>query len=73
MEKKEFEDGALIKDFVIYDNDETILVRKPEDGRLQLIFLNCGDHGLWFIVEYDKDGNEVKRTNLRYVVEWEWD
>ena len=73
MENIEFKTGALIKDFIVYEKDEAILIRKSKDERLQIKELYCGDHSLWFIVRYDKNGNELTRYNLRFVAEFEYE
>jgi hypothetical protein len=68
--KREFKKGTLIKDLVIQDKDEPILIKPPEKGTLVLNEEFCGDYSLWFIVKKDEQGNELSRYNLRYVSEF---
>jgi hypothetical protein len=62
-----------VKDFVVYDKEEPIIVRKPDGGILQIEEQYCGDHSLWFIVSKNEKREEISRHNLKYVAEWEWE
>lgn len=62
-----------VKDFVITNEHESILVKKLEGGNLTIVEQYCGEYSLWFIVMTDKNNEEVRRYNLKNVSEFEWD
>ena len=66
-----------VKNFIILDidsyNEETILVKKPEGGNLKIVEQNCGEYSLWYIVMFNKNNEEIRRYNMKYVAEFEWD
>ena len=62
-----------VKNFIIIDNEETILVKKPEGGNLKIVEQNCGEYSLWYIVMFNKNNEEIRRYNMKYVAEFEWD
>ena len=62
-----------VKDFIVLDNQETILVKKPDGGNLKIVEQYCGEYSLWYIVMFDKNNEEIRRYNLKYVTEFEWD
>ncbi len=72
METVNFKKGSLVKDLVVYDNNEPILIKPPEKGTLTIDELYCGDHSVWFIVKKDECGNELTRYNLRFVAEFNY-
>ncbi len=69
MNSEKFKSGTLIKDLVVYDKDETILIKAPDNGTLTLYANHCGDHIEWYIIK-SENGQEKACYNLRFVAEF---
>lgn len=65
--------SKTVKDFIVLDNQETILVKKPEGGNLKVVEQCCGEYSLWYIVIFNKNNEEIRRYNMKYITEFEWD